>query len=77
MTKEEFYNYYAGVSASISSDTDFAAMMENMWHLEEDKKETTLAKLKTLTGEGRKRKKMREKAMKKKSQAAFTTAPRR
>ncbi|XP_027734536.1 calcyphosin-like protein [Empidonax traillii] len=33
VTKEEFMNYYAGVSASIDSDTYFIIMMKSAWKL--------------------------------------------
>ncbi|XP_028658300.1 calcyphosine-like b isoform X1 [Erpetoichthys calabaricus] len=33
VTKDEFMNYYAGVSASIDSDVYFVIMMQNAWKL--------------------------------------------
>lgn len=33
VTKEEFLNYYAGVSASIDTDVYFIVMMKNAWKI--------------------------------------------
>ena len=33
MTKDDFINYYSGISASIDNDEYFVCMMKNAWDL--------------------------------------------
>ncbi|XP_075245194.1 crustacean calcium-binding protein 23-like isoform X2 [Convolutriloba macropyga] len=50
ITKDEFFSYYAGVSASMEEDADFLLMMNEMFHIYPFKKDNALKKVKTAMG---------------------------
>ncbi|XP_063716422.1 calcyphosin-like protein isoform X2 [Symsagittifera roscoffensis] len=50
ITKDEFFSYYAGVSASINKDEDFLMMVNDTYHLFTTKPNTGIRKVKTALG---------------------------